>query len=418
MPRSILLVALAALLWPAAGPAQMPDARAMSGMSMPTADLPDGTVSVRVVRGQMSNNLTGVEVELHGAGPERHATTGTDGRAQFTGVPAGAQVHALAVVGGERLETQPFEVPARGGVRALLVASEAGAPPAAPARETAPPAAGAATPAAPSTGASQGGPLSIGGNSRIALEFSDDTLQVFYLFEIVNRTGAPVSPESALVFDMPTGAAATTVLEGSTPQANAKGPRVTVAGPFAAGVTPLQMAVRVETFGPSLTLEQRFPLPIDMVAVAVEKVDGMRVVSPQIARTQEAPIETSTFIMGTGPRLDAGTPLRLQLEGLPYHSRFPVYLALGLVGAIVAGAVGYILTPGQAGAETTRRRQLERRREQGLAALAALEQQHRSGTLDDEGFARRRAALMAQLERVYGELDAEGGTPGGQGVAA
>jgi hypothetical protein len=388
----------------------------MSGMSMPTPDLPDGTVSVRVVRGQMSNNLSGVEVELHGAGAARHATTGADGRAQFTGVPAGAQVHALAVVGGERLETQPFEVPARGGVRALLVASESGAAPGMAAGGAAPSA--PAPTDAPPPSAGQGGPLSIGGNSRIALEFSDDTLQVFYLFEILNRTGAPVSPTSALVFDMPTGAAATTVLEGSTPQANAKGPRVTVTGPFAPGVTPLQMAFRLETFGPSVRLEQRFPLPIEMVAVAVEKFGGMQVTSPQIARTQEAPIESSTFIMGTGPRLEAGAPLTLQLEGLPYHSRVPVYLALGLVGAIVAGAVWFSLAPGQADAASTRRRQLQRRREEGLAALAALEQQHRSGAIDEAQFAQRRVGLMAQLERVYGELDADGGVPGGQGVAA
>ena len=122
--------------------------------------------------------------------------------------------------------------------------------------------------------------------------------------------------------------------------------------------------------------------------------------------------------MGTGPRLEAGAPFTLQLEGLPYQSRMPVYLALGLVGAIVAGALWFSLAPGEVDAAGTRRRQLQRRREEGLAALAALEQQHRSGAIDEAQFARRRAGLMAQLERVYGELDADGGVPGGQGVAA
>ena len=72
---------------------------------------------------------------------------------------------------------------------------------------------------------------------------------MFYLLEIVNRTGAAVTPASALIFDMPTGAEGTTVLEGSTKNASAKGTRVTVTGPFAPGVTPLQIAFRLDSLG-------------------------------------------------------------------------------------------------------------------------------------------------------------------------
>ena len=35
----------------------------MNGLSMPTPDLPNGTVSVRVIRGQLTNNLQGVSVD-------------------------------------------------------------------------------------------------------------------------------------------------------------------------------------------------------------------------------------------------------------------------------------------------------------------------------------------------------------------
>ncbi len=391
--------------------AQMPDPRAMSGMSMPSPDLPDGAITVRIVRGQITNNLPGVTVELHGAGDVRTVKTGADGRALFSGLPPGATVTAVATVDGERLESRPIEVPAKGGMRTLLAATDTAT-------------GGASTPVDRS-GASTAAPasqdvrqLSLGGNTRIATEFSDDVLQVFLLLEIVNRSPTPVAPPSALVFDMPTGAEGTTILEGSTPRANAKGQRVTLAGPLPPGATPLQIAYRLDTFEKSLTLEQRFPLPLDAVAIAVQKIGDMQVRSPQVQRTMESPIDRATFVVGSGPALPAGQPLSLQLSGLPHHSRLPVYVALAVAAAIVLVAGWLAFSPGDAGAAANRRRDLLSEREQGLAALAALEQQHRTGAVDDERYASRRGALMAQLERVYGELDSEGGSPGGQGVAA
>ena len=398
--RTPFVLALAALLAiaAAAASAQMPDPRSMSGMAMPTADLPDGTVSVRVVRGQMSNNLAGVSVELHGAGANRTATTGEDGRAQFTGLPVGAQVHAHAVVDGESLQTNDFEVPASGGVRTLLVFTDRGG---AATAEPMPPAGGG--PAAPG--------LSIGGNSRIALEFREDVLQVFYLFQILNRSAEPITPPSALIFDMPRGAEGTALLDGATPQANARGSRVTVTGPFPPGATELPIAFRLDAFGSQLRIEQYLPLPYEMPAIAIQKVGDMRVASPQIARTQEAPIETSVFIMGTGPRLEAGQPFVLELENVPHQSRTAVYVALGLAGAIVMLAAWLAVKPGRPDAAAGRRRALEARRDADLATLAALDRDHRAGRVEGSRYAARRAELVGRLERIYGELDAGGPTP-------
>ena len=413
---SALLIACAAalvvLLSPPSVAAQMPDLRAMSGLSMPTPDLPDGTVTVRVVRDQIANNLSGVPVELHGAGNVRQGTTGADGRAQFSAIPPGSRVHAVAVVDGQRIESQPFDMPAKGGVRTILAAfGDASSGPTAP-----------QSGAAPGGGAQPSGSvssLSIGGNSRIAAEFSDDVLQMFCLLEIVNRSGAAVTPASALIFDMPTGAEGTTVLEGSTKNASAKGTRVTVTGPFAPGVTPLQIAFRLESLGSAASITSTFPLPMDVVSMAVQKLGGMKVSSPQVLRVQERALDTSVFVMGMGPRLAAGAPLVLQLEGLPYKSLTPVYVAVALATAIVGVAVGFIVFPGRFEATGARRRALHERREKGLAAIAALDADHRAGRIDEPQYADRRAALVAQLERVYGELDLEGATtPGGQGVAA
>jgi hypothetical protein len=96
-----------------------------------------------------------------------------------------------------------------------------------------------------------------------------------------------------------------------------------------------------------------------------------------------------------------------------------VYIALALAAAIVGAALWFIAFPGQFEAAGARRRALHERREKGLAALAALDAEHRAGRIEADLYTARRATLVAQLERVYGELDLEGGTtPGGQGVAA
>lgn len=411
MRQLVMAVGLAALVAGPAG-AQMPDPLMMSGQAVPSGDLPTGTVSVRVVRDSMSNNVVGVEVELHGAGDVRRATTGPDGRAQFTGLPGGVEVHAITVVDGQRLESLAFQVPSSGGIRTLLAArSGAGSPPAG----------GGSAPAAPgaaSAGASAD--LSIGGNSRIVLEFQDDALTVFYLLEIVNRTNAAITPASALIFDMPTGATGTAVMEGHTVEGAAKGPRVTTVGPFPPGVSSLPIAYRMDLFGPRLTIEQRFPLPMAPVLLAVEKVGPLSVSSPQTGATRETSLSGTPFLVSDGPALASGAPLTIVLEQLPHQSRRGLYLALGVAALIVAWGVwaGQRGAGGERGAEA-RRRDLLARREKGLAALAALETGHRAGRVAPDRYHHQRASLVEQLERIYGELDERHGPPGGgQGLAA
>ena len=43
----------------------------MHGQAIPAGELPAGSVTVRVVREAVGNNLPGVQVELHGAGDVR-----------------------------------------------------------------------------------------------------------------------------------------------------------------------------------------------------------------------------------------------------------------------------------------------------------------------------------------------------------
>src|SRR4029077_13178394 len=44
---------------------QMPDAKQMSGIPRPDGQMASGTVTVRLIRGDLSNNITGHPVELH-----------------------------------------------------------------------------------------------------------------------------------------------------------------------------------------------------------------------------------------------------------------------------------------------------------------------------------------------------------------
>ena len=79
---------------PAAG-AQMPDARQMSGIPLPVSDLAVGTVTVRVVRGAMTNPVVDQSVELSGGSSPMTARTNESGRAEFTGLRPGTKVTAI-----------------------------------------------------------------------------------------------------------------------------------------------------------------------------------------------------------------------------------------------------------------------------------------------------------------------------------
>ena len=102
----------------------MPDPKEIAGVPLPVGDMAAGTVTVRVIKGSLSNNLPGQTVELLVNGVARRATTGESGRAEFAGLSVGDGVKAIAIVAGERLESQEFAVPSAGGTAVLLVATD------------------------------------------------------------------------------------------------------------------------------------------------------------------------------------------------------------------------------------------------------------------------------------------------------
>jgi len=380
------------------GPA-MPGAAQMSGVPLPAGDLPNGAISVRLIRGDVSQNLTGHPVELHGGPGVLSLTTDDSGRALFVGLAPGTAVHALAVVDGTRLESQTFPVPSAGGIKVMLVA-----PDAAMAARAAEDAALAASPAQP-------GVVVLGGESQFIVELEDDTLQVYYLLQIANNARAPVATAEPLVFDLPSGARGATVLEGSSPLAGVAGPRLTVRGPFPPGKTIVHAAYQLPYRSSGVRITQRLPATLERLSLVVEKVGAMHLESAQMASHGDMPADGKAYLVANGPAIAAGQTLDFTITGLPYRATWPTTLALALAVVILGAGVWAATGSGARRGDTdARRRTLQGRRDRLFADLVRLEAQHRNGQVDEHRYATRRRELVGQLEKIYSELD--------QGLAA
>jgi len=385
---------------------QMPDASLIHGRAIPAPELAAGTVTVRVVREAIGNNAPNQTVKVTAGGTTRSAVTDDLGRAEFKGLPPGQDARAEATVDGEAMQSEPFMVPTSGGLRVILVAGIAKAAE----RRGAEAAQAAAAPAVQ-------GAVVFGGNSRILMQFSDDLLQIYYVLEIVNSARTRVDIGGPLVIDLPPGATGATALEGSSPSATIAGSRITVAGPFAAGATSVQMAYRLPYDSGTVAFVQQWPVAFQQVTVGVQKVGDLAIASPQFTTVKDVRTENNTlFALGSGPALAAGAPLTVTLSNLPFHSHTPRYAALGLAGLIIVLGIWMAVRSGPA----PEARSLAQRREQLLQELTQLEVRRARGAISAERFGSKRRRLVTELEQVYGELDHTAGVPGGggEGVAA
>jgi hypothetical protein len=373
---------------------QMPDPRQMSGIPRPVDDLPDGSVSVRLIRGQLTNNIANHLVELHVGGKVLKATTNEEGRAQFDKLAAGASVKASVDVDGEHLESEEFPAPGRGGIRLMLVATDKSK--AATNPDFAPIA----------------GQVVLGRNSRLVMEPRDEAVELYYLLEIINNGRAPVTLNGPFTFSMPTGAAGCALLEGSSPLASVNGPRVTVKEPFPPGGTPVQIGCELPVTDGSLDLTQRFPSTAEALSVIVKKVGSTKLASAQLTNQQEIAADGETYITAAGPAVAAGQPISLSLQDLPRHSPVPRRVALWLAAAFVlAGIWASTRTPRDADARAVERKRLVTERSRLFDDLVRLERDYRNGRVDERGYATRREQLIASLERVYGALDSDEAGP-------
>jgi hypothetical protein len=370
---------------------EMPDASAMAGTPLPAPELPDRTVTVRVLRERMGNNIAGQAVTLKVGNVTRSGKTDEQGRAQFDGLTAGAAVQATTVVDGETLTSKEFPVPAKGGVRVALIAGIA----AVAAKEK------SEAEAAAKMSARQG-VVEIGPESRIVIEYQDDTLTVFYLLEVINNARTPIDIGGPLLIQLPTGAAGASTMQGSSQNVSAQGDMLTITGPFPPGKTIAQVGFSLPQVRANHTMSQKWPAAWSQVVVGMEKIGNMQVASPQLTDVREMNSEGQPFIMATGPRLNAGDTLVLNLTGLPAHSNTPRNVALIAVVVMFVLAAWFALTPAKAHAAQDAK--LQARREKLLNEVVGLERKRRNKPLSDAEEARLQR-ITAELERVIAELD-------------
>ncbi len=367
----------------------MPDAREMSGIPRPVTDLPERTVSVRLIRGTLSNNIAGHPVELLVNGETRTVSTDDQGRAQFGPLTPGATLKAVATVDGERLESMEFPAPSQGGIRVMLVATD-------PEQEKR--AAAARATAVP-------GEVTLGGESRFVVEPDDEIVRVYYLLDIINSGTTPVQPRQPLVFETPALATSTTVMEGA-PQAAVAGRRVSISGPFPPGNTFASIAFALPAPTGSVEIEQVFPADLDHLGLIVEKVGAPVVTSHQIERQQEMPVGGRQYIASAGGAIPAGTPVEISISGLPHHSQVPRWVTIGIAIFVGLGGAWFAWrpTPSSSGNE---RKKLLARREKLMQELVKLDASHQRGKVDGPAYRSRREQLMASLEHIYGALDTD-----------
>src|SRR4051812_7910963 len=364
----------------------MPDPKQMSGIPRPVDDLPNGAISVRLIRGSLSNNLTGHPVDLHVGPKVITVKTDQNGRAEFkdfiTGT-AGATVKATAEVDGEHLESQEFPAPTRGGIRLMLVATD-------PNKKE--------TPAAPA----QAGPVSIGEQSRFVLQPREESVDAFYLLDIANNQTVPVNPPTPFEFDLPSDAAGATLMDGSSPQASVKGVHVTVQGPFAPGHTFVQVASSIPAPDGAIEIAQKLPANLDQLAVIVKKTGATTLKSPQLKEQREMPADGEVFIAATGGPVAAGQPIQIIVDGVPHHSQAPRRIALALAVLIVAIGAWFATRPsGDAAARAAERARLIARREKLFAELTPLQRDHPVGGGGDPPYAARGGGLVVPPRTGY-----------------
>ncbi len=321
---AVAMICLFACASTASAQVGMPDPKAMSGVVQPFPDVPAGTVTVRVIRGGFDRNIADQVVEFTVDGKRRTVKTDASGHAEVSGLARGARVLAVTTVDGERLESQEAVV-ADSGLRVVLVATDPEA------------AKGAVGPAAP-------GSVVLGPESRVIAEMQDDRLSIFYILQIVNAAATPVDLGGPLVFDLPREARGASVLEGSSPQATASGPRITVLGPFAPGVTAVEAAFELPYSGGTARIDQTWPAALSQVTVLVQQLGGLSVESAQFSQKQDISDQGQALILGAGPGLAAGQSLTFEISGLPHRPTWPKNLALALAGVLVAAGFWGALT--------------------------------------------------------------------------
>jgi hypothetical protein len=495
MRAAVAVVALFALSAPAAAQPMMMDPSKMSGIPRPDPQVPAGTITVRLIRGELANRMTDHAVELvDGAGKAKQAKTDAEGRATFAGLsPGDGPFRARAKDGPVEETSQEIALPTDMGVRVMLVfprdgksdggpaadgiarpdkaipsgtlivhvQDESGAPKAGVpvalghARQgedvvrelkgktdangdakfeglDAKPNSGYLAEAIGETGARFASKpfrlvenmgsrvilearavtkdvraLQIGRGSHFVFEVVDEAVQVMEVWRLSNLGTAPVDAPGGIHIPLPSKAVQIQLSPSAPPNLSVSGHDVVWKGPLPVGDTEVQVVFALAYKGARLEIEQPAPIEFTEVNVIVERVPGLTVESEAVrfgpAESQDVQGRAIQLFRGTG--VPAGGTIRFRLVGLPHADTTWRLVAAAVAVALLVGFIGYGLA-GKRGGST--REALEKERERLLDELVALDAAAAGNAKSGGKQARRRAELVAELTRVYRELDLEG----------
>jgi hypothetical protein len=163
-----------------------------------------------------------------------------------------------------------------------------------------------------------------------------------------------------------------------------------------------QVGFSLPQAGANYELRQTWPAALDQVFVGMQKIGNMQIASKQLTDVREMNSDGQPFVTATGPRVNAGETMVLNLTGLPAHSSTPKNVGLIVAAIIFAIGAWFALAPAKAHAAQDAK--LQARREKLIDEVVALEKKRRSKPLSDADDARLQR-ITAELERVIAELD-------------
>ena len=308
--------------------AAQPDPSQMSGLPLPDGELPDGTISVRVIRGQLTNNVQDHPVDLH----QGDIVTDRHHRCQRPGDVSHAESRCRGIC-GDRARRPAYPVPAVRGTRARWCA-----------------------PHARGRGRSDGACATGGAGIRDIWERIVDPDRAGR----GNRRG--LLPARRAQYGPGAGRAGGADCLRTCRRGRSRPPCCRDRRPgrsrrdrasscpdrFPPGVTPLRVGYVLPYTSGSLVVSQRFPANLEALVMMVEKWGAMDVASKQISRRGDLSVAESggtPYLLAGGPLIPAGEPLAFELTGLPHHNRMPTNLALVIaVGMLAIGDLERVRT--------------------------------------------------------------------------
>jgi hypothetical protein len=320
----------------------------------------------------------------------QHGRTDDQGVARFSDLQTGQSAGYAAVIEwkGLRLGTEPFAMPDASGERAEIHAL--------------------ARTEDPSV-------ITIGMGSRVVFQIQEDSLQVMEILPLENTSDKMFDPGVGAV-EIPLPQGFVSAQTGESPRKlevrqnhgiavhGAIAPRRAVAGPDGRATgNEITFGFVYPYKGDSKEFEQPMPNGIGRFTVITEQAAGLMVSGPGVGPREARELSGRKYWVAPVEAVPPGGVLKLSITGLPSTDPTGRIVAAVLALALIAAAIGFARRPAsddKRAADSARDR-LTARREALFAELVAVEKEARAGKPDGKT---RRAALVGELEAVYGQL--------------